>query len=104
MKEPKPLINRIIGGILMTVAGSMYVLEFANSFLAVRNLTGLEKVEFEWYKPLVPLVAGALFYFRLNLFISTSASAIGKVVNFRTGNPTAADKEEEKEENENDLH
>ena|SRR5688572_30031570 len=102
MSEQKPLINRIIGGILMVVAGSMYVLEFANSFLVIRNLTGLDKVEFEWYKPLVPLVAGALFYFRLNLFISTSASAIGRVVNFRTGGTGAANNQ--KEEQENDLH
>ncbi len=38
----------------------------------------------QWYVPLIPLTVGALLYFRLNLFITTSSSIIEKITNKKT--------------------
>lgn len=70
-KAPKPIINRVIGALLMLCSVAMYSLPM---FIEVKK-----DFTDHWYVPLIPLAVGTLLFFRLNLFITTSTSVIEKI-------------------------
>ena len=86
-KEPKPLINRIIGGLLMFSCVLMYFLPL---FMEVKK-DFTEK----WYVPLIPLGVGCLLFFRLDLVITTTSAIADKLTNAKIKGAEEA-KEEQK--------